>query len=140
VKPITGKPYKKGGIMKKMRNIQVFMVLSIIAMIAFAGCTGKNEPTNTTPQGAVQTPQGDVKTSELESYIRGCNSMKGVSTGGRENMGWVDYEGKGFCLFVDTDTVSGGSMETYINLNSSMQIIKDKSGKIINKAEQKKGT
>jgi hypothetical protein len=57
--------------MKKMKNIKVFMVLSIIAMIAFAGCTGKNEQTS-------NTPQGDVKTSGEEGN---GNINQGINTG-----------------------------------------------------------
>jgi hypothetical protein len=57
--------------MKKMRNLKFFMVLSIIAMIAFAGCTGKNELTN-------NPPQGDIKISGEEGK---SNTNQGIDTG-----------------------------------------------------------
>ena len=42
---------------KTGKNVKVFIILSIILLIAFAGCTGKDQ-TITTPDGEVKISKG----------------------------------------------------------------------------------
>jgi hypothetical protein len=108
-------------------------------MIAFAGCTAKNEQTNNTPQGDVQISPGDAKTPGVEvTDSNWCIKSKRTSPGYNgniittERMGIVNYEGKEYCLEVITDDYI--IRESYFNKTSSFTINKDKSGKIIPRA------
>jgi len=129
--------------MNKLKNIKVFVMLSIIAFIAFAGCTEKNEQTSNTSQGDVQMPQGDVQISgeQGKEFISKCPEKQKRTTapGGSiyEPMGIVEYEGKAYCLTVQSSPDGGSFLEQYVNDETWISIYKDGSGKIIQKSEQK---
>ncbi len=140
--------YKKGGIIKKCliynnvkkSKIKLFMVLSIIAMIAFAGCTGKSENTNNTPQGNVQIPQGEKsKTSDIKpgygsnTWCVAGTSIETMSPKGNTVTlvirGITTFEGNEVC---ETGWISPeeGSLTMYTSHDTkfTVTIIKDKNG------------
>ncbi len=120
---------------KTGKNVKVFMIISIILLTAFAGCTTKEQ--------TISTPGGDLKVSQGSgSGPAWCKTgtkmtMTGVNgqQGSYEIKGIVNYEGREVCLseYVGDE----GSMEQYFSQDSSymVMITKDKSGKIINKLD-----
>lgn len=120
--------------MKTYKNAKILVVLSIILLMAFAGCTAKNEQT-------IQTPGGDVKVVEgagPDWCKAGTKTTQSGPTGEQvsfEVKGIVNYEGKEVC---ESGWTSGdGSVATYTNEDSTyyVMIVKDKSGKVMNKVD-----
>lgn len=120
---------------KTSKNVKAIILLSIILLTAFAGCTTKEQ--------TISTPGGDLKVSQGSgSGPAWCKTgtkmtMTGATgqQGSYEIKGIVNYEGREVCL---AEYVSDeGSMEQYFSQDSSymVMITKDKSGKVINKLD-----
>jgi len=119
---------------KTGKNVKVIIILSIVLLTAFAGCTTKEQ--------TISTPGGDLKVSQGSgSGPAWCKigtkmTMTGVGQqGSYEIKGIVNYEGKEVCL---SEYISdAGSMEQYFSEDSSymVMITKDKSGKVINRLD-----
>ncbi|HMB45253.1 MAG TPA: hypothetical protein VKL21_05475 [Candidatus Methanoperedens sp.] len=118
--------------MKSNKSTKILIILSIIGLIAFAGCTGK--------QDTITTPDGDVKISEGGSGPDWCKTGTKMTTTGADGKqgyfeikGSTNYEGKEVCE--SQWSSDDGSVTQYFNEDSSYLVIitKDKSGKEINK-------
>ena len=119
--------------MKKDKNVKTIMILSIILLIAFSGCTTKDK--------TVVTPDGDVKVPhDSGPGTAWCKAgTKFASEGAHgepatyEIKGIVNFEGKEVCLSVITSDRE--SIEQYYNEDHSVdvKIVKDKSGKEISR-------
>ncbi|NJD53370.1 MAG: hypothetical protein FIB07_10940 [Candidatus Methanoperedens sp.] len=120
---------------KTSKNVKAIIILSIILLTAFAGCTTKEQ--------TISTPGGDLKVSQGSgSGPAWCKTgtkmtMTGATgqQGSFEIKGIVNYEGREVCMseYVGDE----GSMEQYFSQDSSYMVMvtKDKSGKIINKLD-----
>ncbi len=120
---------------KTGKNVKVLIILSIILLTVFAGCTTKEQ--------TISSPGGDLKVSQGSgSGPAWCKTgtkmtMTGATgqQGSYEIKGIVNYEGREVCLseYVGDE----GSMEQYFSQDSSymVMITKDKSGKVINKLD-----
>lgn len=126
--------------MKIYKNTKILIILSIILLIAFAGCTGKKEQTiNQT----VSSPSGDINISGKSGTgsdwcSAGTKMETSAPTGEKaafEIKGITNYEGKDVCWA--EYTYSEGSFAEYFNQDSSyaVMIMKDKAGKTINKID-----
>ena len=114
------------------KSTKILIILSIIGLIAFAGCTGK--------QDTIKTPEGEIKISEGGSGPAWCKAGTKMTTTGADGKqgsfeikGITNYEGKEVC---ESEWISNeGSVTQYFNEDSSylVMIQKDKSGKEINK-------
>jgi hypothetical protein len=120
---------------KTGKNGKVLVIISIILLIAFAGCTGK-EQTITTPDGNVKVSQGS---GSGPAWCKAGTKMTTTGANGQQGSyeikGIVNYEGREVCL---SEYISDeGSMEQYFSEDSSyvVMITKDKSGKVINKID-----
>ena len=120
--------------MKTKKNTKILIILSIIGLIAFAGCTGK--------QDTIKTPDGEIKVSEGGSGPDWCKAGTKMTTTGADGKqgsfeikGITNYEGKEVCE--SHWSSDEGSMTQYFNEDSSylVKISKDTSGKIINKVD-----
>jgi outer membrane lipoprotein-sorting protein len=113
--------------MKTSKNIKILAMLCVILLIAFSGCTAKNEQ-------VVKTPGGDVKVSE-GSGPDWCKAGTSITTTGPDGKkasfvikGVTNYEGKEVC---ESDYIGNGeSTIIYTSQDSKyrIMIIKDKSG------------
>lgn len=120
---------------KTGKNVKILMILSIILLIAFAGCTGK-EQTITTPDGEVKVSQGSGSGPDwCKAGTKMTSTGPSGEQGSFEIKGIVNYEGKSVCE--SEWTSNEGSMIQYFNEDSSylVMITKDKSGKVINKLD-----
>jgi len=120
--------------MKTYKNTKILVVLSIILLTAFAGCTSTNEK-------VVPVPGGNVKVVEGAGpdWCKAGTKMTQTGPNGEqisfEVKGIVNYEGKEVC---ESGWISGdGSVTTYTNADSTyyIMIMKDKSGKVMNKVD-----
>lgn len=114
--------------MRIYKNTKILIVLSIILLIAFAGCTGKKEQTISSPGGDVKVVEGSgpnwckagmTMTQAGPNGVQVTFEVKGITT----------YEGKEVCE--SGWTSNEGTMTTYTNEDSSyyVMILKDKTGK-----------
>lgn len=120
--------------MKTNKSTKILIILSIIGLIAFAGCTGK--------QDTITTPDGDVKISEGGSGPAWCKAGTKMTTtmtdgkqGSFEIKGITNYEGREVC---ELEMINNEEYITqYFNEDSSylVMITKDKSGNVINKVD-----
>ncbi len=120
--------------MKTKRSTKILIILSIIGLIAFAGCTGK--------QDTIKTPDGEIKISEGGSGPAWCKAGTKMTNTGPDGKqvswgikGITNYEGKEVC---ELEMISNeGSTTQYFNEDSSylVMIQKDKSGNVINKVD-----
>jgi len=115
------------------KNTKILVILSIILLMAFAGCTTPNEQ-------VIKTPDGDVKVVEGTGSDWCKTGTKMTQTGPNgeqvfEIKGIVNYEGKDVCE--SGWTSDDGSVVTYTNEDSTyyVMIVKDKSGKVVNKVD-----
>ena len=118
--------------MKSNKSTKILIILSIIGLIAFAGCTGK--------QDTIKTPDGEIKVSEGGSGPDWCKAGTRMTTTGADGKqgsfeikGITNYEGKEVC---ELEMISNeGPITQYFNEDQSYLVIitKDKSGKEINK-------
>ncbi len=120
--------------MRINKSMKILTTLSIILLVAFAGCTGNVDKT-------ISSPEGDVKISEnVGTGPNWCNTgTKLTATGPTgeqaafEIKGIVNYEGKEVCSaeWISTE----GTLTQYFNEDHSytVMIMKDKTGKVINK-------
>ena len=124
---------------KTGKNAKVVMILSIVLLIAFAGCTGKEQ--------TVSTPNGDVKVSQGSGlgpdWCKAGASMTNAGPQGSSYSfvikGITTYQGKEVCEAGATFDQGGQSMNVvyyYSQDNKYMyMIMKDASGKIINEMD-----
>ena len=97
-------------------------------MAAFAGCTGKNEKTISSPNGDINVVEGSGP-----NWCKTGSTMIQTGPNGEkvtfEIKGIVNYEGKEVCQ--SGYTSNDGGMTIYVNEDSSyyVMIIKDKTGK-----------
>ena len=117
--------------MRTYKNTKILIIVSVVLLMAFSGCTAQNEK-------VVKTPNGDVKVSEGSGGASWCKSGTTITTnsGGKQASfvikGITNYEGKEVCeSSVDSDE---GSMTIYTSQDSTyyVMVTKDKSGKVIN--------
>jgi len=120
--------------MKTKKSTKILIILSIIGLIAFAGCTGK--------QDTIKTSDGEIKVSEGGSGPAWCKAgTKMTATGpdGKQGSfeikGITNFEGKEVCE--SQWSSDDGSMTQYFNEDQSylVMIQKDKSGNIISKVD-----
>lgn len=126
--------------MKNVKNTKILIVLSIALLIAFSGCTEKNERTI---DKTVSSPEGDIKISgKVGTGSDWCKSGTKITStgptgeqGSFEIKGIVNYEGKDVCS--SEWSGSEGSMTQYFNEDNTylVMIVKDKDGKEINKVD-----
>lgn len=118
---------------KTGKKVTVF-ILSIILLVAFAGCTGKDQ-TITTPDGNVKISQGSGSGPSWCKAGTKITSTGASGQGSFEIKGIVNFEGKEVCL--SEVTTGEGTVEQYFNEDSSYMVIisKDKSGKEISRQE-----
>lgn len=120
---------------KTGKNVKIFIILSIILLIAFAGCAAKDQ-TITTPDGEVKVSQGS---GSGPAWCKAGTKMTQTGANGQQGSyeikGIVNFEGKEVCL--SEVTSNEGTMEQYFNEDSSYMVIisKDKSGKEISRQE-----
>ncbi len=125
--------------MRIYKNTKVLIVLSIILLAAFAGCTGKNEQT----VNQSVPPDDGIKTSGESGKASGwCSTGTKMDipnpTGQKatfEIKGITNYEGKDVCWA--EYKYSEGSMAEYFNQDQSyaVLIVKDKNGKDLQKMD-----
>jgi len=117
---------------RNKKNAKILIILSIILLVAFAGCTTKK---------TTNTSNVDVKVPQVGSGPDWCKAgTKMTSTGPSgevsfEIKGIVNYEGKDVC---SAEWSSGnGSMVQYFNEDQTyiVLITKDKSGTVVNKID-----
>ena len=124
---------------KSGKNVKAFIMLSIILLIAFAGCTGKEK--------TVSTPGGDVKISEGSGlgpdWCKAGTSMTNTGVQGQGYSfvikGMTTYQGKDVCE-ADAKFDQGwqsGSMTYYYSQDGKYMhmVMKDASGSIINEMD-----
>jgi len=122
--------------MRIYKNTKILIVLSIVLLIAFAGCTSKTEQT-------VPAPGGDVNVVE-GSGPDWCKAGSSI-TQGQTQQGQYSYVIKGITTYKNQEvceaeaTVSGGgqqgySMTYYFSKDSKFAhiILKDASGNVVN--------
>lgn len=123
--------------MKTDKNNKILIVLSIVLLIAFAGCTGKNEQT-------ISSPNGDVKVSQGDSGPDWCKAGTSMTQGQQGQFSFVikgltTYKGQEVCE-ADAEYDQGGqatSVKYYFSKDNKYMhmIMKDASGKIINEQD-----
>lgn len=125
--------------MRKDRNTKILIILSVILLIAFAGCTAKNQQT-------INTPNGDVKISQDVGAAGPdwCKAGTSVTTSQQGQYSFVTkglttYKGQEVCEADATFDQGGqsGSMTYYFSKDSKYAhiIMKDASGNIINEMD-----
>jgi len=128
--------------MRKLRNTKILIILSIILLIAFAGCTAKNEQT-------VNTSGGDEKISTEAGTGVGPDWCKtGASVGSTQQQGHYSYVIKGLTTYKGQEvceadatfsdgTGNSGSVTYYFSKDTKYAhvIMKDASGNIINEMD-----
>lgn len=120
--------------MKAGKSTKIMLILSVVLLIAFSGCTAKNDQ-------VIKTPNGDVKVSEGSGpdWCKKGTTVTATGPDGRQVSysvkGITSYEGKEVCE--SSWSSDDGSYKTYVNKDStySVMIFTDKSGK-----ETKMGT
>jgi len=122
--------------MKIYKNTKILMVLSIVLLIAFAGCTSKTEQTIQSPGGDIKVVEGSgpdwcktgsSMTSEQTTQGQYSYVIKGITT----------YKGQEVCEAEATVSAAGQqgySMTYYFSKDTKFAhiIMKDASGKVIN--------
>jgi hypothetical protein len=123
--------------MKTDKNTKILMILSIMLLIVFAGCAGKNEQTINTPNGDIKVSQGMVGSdwckpgTSITSNQQGQYSftIKGLTT----------YNGQEVCEAYATYDHVGQSVNVtyYFSKDNKYTHItmKDASGNIINEVD-----
>lgn len=112
------------------KKAKILIILSIILLTAFAGCTAKTQQTVPIPGGNVKVVEGSGP-----NWCKAGTKMMTADSGQQvafEVKGIVNYEGKDVC---QSDWSSNdSSMTIYTNEDSSyyIMITKDKTGKVIN--------
>ena len=122
--------------MRTYKNTKVLIVLSIILLIAFAGCTGKKEQT-------ISSPGGDVKVIE-GSGPSWCKAGTTMTQGQQGQYSFVikgitTYKGQEVCEADATYDQGGqsGSVTYYFSQDNKYMhmIMKDASGNVINEID-----
>jgi hypothetical protein len=123
--------------MKTGKGTKILLVLSVMLLIAFSGCTAKNEQT-------INTPNGDVKVSQGVVGPDWCKAGTSMTQGQQGQFSFVikgltTYKGQEVCE-ADATYDQGGqsaSVKYYFSKDNKYMhmIMKDASGKIINEQD-----
>jgi hypothetical protein len=121
--------------MKTNKNTKILMVLSIVLLIAFAGCTSTTKTEQTTPGGNVSTIEG----SGPDWCKAGSSLTQGQTQQGQYSYvikGMTTYKNQEVCEAEATVTQAGQqsySMTYYFSKDSKFShlIMKDASGNVV---------
>lgn len=114
--------------MKTSKNTKILLILSIVLLIAFSGCTAPNEK-------VIKTPGGDVKVSEGSGpgWCKTGTTMTQTGPDGKQVSyaikGITTYEGKEVCESGWSSGEGSYTMYTGADGTYNVMIMKDTSGK-----------
>jgi hypothetical protein len=123
--------------MKTSKNIKILLILSVILLMVFSGCTAPKEQ-------VAKTPSGDVKVSEGSGGPDWCKAGTSMTQGQQGQFSFVikgltTYKGQEVCE-ADATYDQGGqpaSVKYYFSKDNKYMhmIMKDASGKVINEQD-----
>lgn len=115
--------------MKTGKNMKILLVISVVLLIAFSGCTAKNEQT-------IKSPSGDVKVSVGQSgpdWCKAGTTMTTTSPDGKQVSyavkGITTYEGKEVCESGWSSKEGSYTIYTGADGTYNVMIMRDASGK-----------